>query len=1266
LRFVSLFFCAAWALAGAVYFEPNRGQSASSAPYFGHVREAVVEASPDSIAFGGKDGRVDAIQFMGADAHATATEGPRLHGVSHYVRGSDPSHWVWDVPRLATVSYRGVYRGIDLIYRAGGDNVEFDFQVQPFSNPAGIRMLAPPHAAIDSSGSLSFNGTLLRAPRAWQQIGGRRYAVPVRFVLAGRQLTFQLGHYDRSSPLTIDPLLVFATFLGGSGADIGRRVTVGPDGAIYVGGDTMSSDFPASLPSADPSLRPGMILEPTIFLTRMKSDGSGLDWSLYVGGSARQTVFSLKLDPFGNLFLLGNTTSPDFPVTSNAWKATIDPSLTDLFLAKFDAPSGHLLAATFLGTALYVNQFERAASLAIDGAGGVYVGGAVLYSGSLTATSGAFQTAAASNFAMRLNAGLTAPVYVTFWNLGSITAMDVDSSGYLWIGGAASSVTPLNPLPGFNQSSSGYAAAYLSRLNPTGTALTMASLVAGNGSTAGISDIRVAADGSVYTVGYETGPGFPQVQPLAIDPLPANYPAQPDNFVASPFLAHLAGDGSAILQSTVFYGPSYSAQIALPTTAFRLVFPSPGQSCIMGFSYTGAIQTPGALLPAPQFPTFASAALTCADPAATQLSVKTLLPATGGSYLDSAAAPDGSVVFTGGAQSALMATPGVFQPAYAGSVGFVDYYGTNDLVPAGDAFVIRVSLNNPAPSIQGLTPDTLLLDTANLSSPCTAAPRGSGFAYGASGTVNGIQGSWGFADAADGVLTFPCSALLAGDNQIAITNPAPGGGTATFTLHGINAPPSTISVSPSLAAPGAAETKLVIRARNLAAGSILFWNGAPRAASLVADGTPATTSHFELLLDPPELAQPSSNTIAVSNPAPGGGMSATVTFAVQPAGAIVPVLATPPTLLFGVPGSPLGPQVSFGGSGIAANASAFWDGVSVPVISAAGTSIRIQPPAADLQTVGSHSLYLMNGTVASSPVRVIVGPYLYSQPQPLSAYDPATGHLYLCVHSTSAGPWDLLVMSAQTGATLSSVAGIVNNLHAMALSANGQYLYLADAATATAGAPILRYNTAAGKVDLQWSLPVTTPGGTAASPDVTALATPAGSPGALIVSQSNGVATIFDGATPRLFDSTIAAPTLSSIPLLFAGSSRVYIGGPSCWEWLDFDAFGFSGGQTTCGSMPSDVRQLGGVLYATDGARAAAFSFPGAAANTILNLAVDPVALHAWSLGNNQSIDYNMATGTMQTTVLGTSGFPAYNAALYPAGDGSVILIGLNTFIRVP
>src|SRR5580658_2055219 len=226
---------------------------------------------------------------------------------------------------------------------------------------------------MNGAGALAFDGLLLRAPLAWQIVDGARVGVPVHFVLNRGEVTFKLGAYRRGLPLTIDPVVQFATFLGGSGNDIGMRVISGPDGAIYTAGNTLSADFPASLPAGDPLNRPEILFRQTAYLTRLKPDASSTDWSLFIGGISRQSVFALKQDAFGDVFLLGGTTSPNFPVTAGAWHTSIDPSLTDIFLVKLDALTGHIKASTFLGIALYVNLIDAGASLAIDPAGGVYV-----------------------------------------------------------------------------------------------------------------------------------------------------------------------------------------------------------------------------------------------------------------------------------------------------------------------------------------------------------------------------------------------------------------------------------------------------------------------------------------------------------------------------------------------------------------------------------------------------------------------------------------------------------------------------------------------------------------------------------------------------------------------------------------------------------------------------------------------------------------------------------------------------------------------------
>ena len=507
MKFASLFLCGAAMAAAAVYLEPNRGQLHSQAGFLARTPAGTLAAGPAAMEVRRRDGSTAVIVFEGASTQARALPQQLLPGVSHYIQGRDSAGWIWDVPRYQAVRYEEVYPGIDLVYRAsdGGPSqgdMEFDFLLAAGADPSRIRMRVPDIVRLDKSGALAVGNLRLRTPAAWQTIRGQRVPVAVRFAFDRRQRAyFRLGRYDSRWPLTIDPIVQFATFLGGSSGDIGKRVIAGPDGAIYIAGDTTSTDFPASFSADNPLNRPETLWAQTSYVARLKPDASALDWSFFIGGSARQSVFALKQDPFGNNYVLGGTTSPNFPVTAGAWKTSIDPSATDLFLVKLDGQTGHIKASTFLGIALNPNIPDAGALLAIDVAGGVYVGGYRLYGGSFTPSPGAFQTKTESMaFVLRLNSAISAPVYASYWTLGSISAMEVDGGGNLLLGGTAfgspqSGTAPfpaVNPLPGINQTPAWPGQAYVAQLNPTGSALAFATLIHGGGRDSGVGDLKLA------------------------------------------------------------------------------------------------------------------------------------------------------------------------------------------------------------------------------------------------------------------------------------------------------------------------------------------------------------------------------------------------------------------------------------------------------------------------------------------------------------------------------------------------------------------------------------------------------------------------------------------------------------------------------------------------------------------------------------------------------------------------------------------------------
>lgn len=193
------------------------------------------------------------MRFVGGNSDGQLTAGDQLPGKSNYYRGNDPKNRHTNVSQYARVSYKNVYPGINLAYYGEQSKPEFDLIVAPESNPAPIDLAfnGAQHVATDASGNLvvssAAGNVMLRKPVAYQQRSGIRQPVEARFVLkANNQVTFELGSYDRSRELVIDPTVMYATHLGGSSEDDGLAIAFDSSGDAYVTGQTESSNFPTT------------------------------------------------------------------------------------------------------------------------------------------------------------------------------------------------------------------------------------------------------------------------------------------------------------------------------------------------------------------------------------------------------------------------------------------------------------------------------------------------------------------------------------------------------------------------------------------------------------------------------------------------------------------------------------------------------------------------------------------------------------------------------------------------------------------------------------------------------------------------------------------------------------------------------------------------------------------------------------------------------------------------------------------------------------
>lgn len=315
------------------------------------------------------------LRFVDANTRPRIVAHEPLTTKSNYFTGSDSRRWQTNVANFARVKYESIYPGIDLVWYGNQQQLEHDFLVGPGADPARIRyeFVGADKLSLDAEGALVWmqadQQMRLLKPVAWQHINGQRRAVTCAFRLVGkRQVRLQLGAYDRTQPLVIDPVLVYATLLGGLSTDVANDIAVDAAGNAYVCGWTASSDFPTR--DALQPERAG-VNSADVFIAKLNASGSALIYATYLGGNNDEAANSIAVDAAGNAYLAGLTASIDFPTTTGAWQRNF-AGLTDAFVAKLNSTGSALGYATLLGG----RANDQVLQLALDNSGNVYLTGA--------------------------------------------------------------------------------------------------------------------------------------------------------------------------------------------------------------------------------------------------------------------------------------------------------------------------------------------------------------------------------------------------------------------------------------------------------------------------------------------------------------------------------------------------------------------------------------------------------------------------------------------------------------------------------------------------------------------------------------------------------------------------------------------------------------------------------------------------------------------------------------------------------------------------
>ena len=325
--------------------------------------------------------------------------------------------------------------------------------------------------------------------------------------------------------LKLDPsgtLLYYSTYLGGSGSESGRAITVDDQGRAWLTGDTESADFPTTPGALDTTYNGGHW---DAYLARLSLHGDMLLYGSFLGGGETEEGRDIALDSQERVLVAGQTSSDDFPVTLGVYDYVHNGG-QDAFVVKLDTSRDQLALGTYLGGSLA----DVASGIAVGEDDAIFVSGRTV-SPDFPTTPGAFDRTqhgmyAADAFVTRFSPGAESLAFSTFLggeNIDEAHGIALTPGGEVFVAGRTHSADfPVTPGSFCPAHSGRYSDAFLTGLDPIGSQLTYGTFLGGNGIDLcwGLATDR---EGILYLVGETKSTDYPTTAGSFCDTLTGDY-----------------------------------------------------------------------------------------------------------------------------------------------------------------------------------------------------------------------------------------------------------------------------------------------------------------------------------------------------------------------------------------------------------------------------------------------------------------------------------------------------------------------------------------------------------------------------------------------------------------------------------------------------------------------------------------------------------------------------------------------------------------------
>lgn len=504
---------------------------------------------------GVRDGQVVRLSFMNSKGGSPVGEVRAPVSVNYFI-GRDPSAWFTDIPVYSSVRVRDVYHGIDVVYYFDQGRVRYDLDVRSGADLEHMGM------KIDGNSDLNIDPETIRIGTSKGQIvmtdllayflQGKKLRTPAAFEPRGYGFTIGVPEHTADKPLLIDPI-VYGTYVGGDAYDNTVGVEHVADG-ILVGGTTQGMTFPVGTGGYRSQLNSGN----DAYVALLSKDLGTVIKYTYYGGSGQDRMKAMTSDASGNVYFVGETTSPDLPISVGA-AGQIYRAQIDGFVVKLDKVLTKLEISTYMGG----NKDDWPEAVAVDVSGNVFVCGGTNSTADFPTTLGHQKTLGGQidAFLCRLSPNGSTYGFSTYFGkegIETFTALALNTSGEPHVTGTTNSANfETAPTPGRFSSgrlpydrtfNGGNTDAFIVKFFSDGTLSkrddgTYSTYFGGNGDDVG-KGIFVDQSGRAIVVGTTTSTNLPTLSSYASQPIGRR----------DVFMAVLADDGRALASCTYFGG----------------------------------------------------------------------------------------------------------------------------------------------------------------------------------------------------------------------------------------------------------------------------------------------------------------------------------------------------------------------------------------------------------------------------------------------------------------------------------------------------------------------------------------------------------------------------------------------------------------------------------------------------------------------------------------------------------------------------------------